>query len=81
MKTDHKLKTAVVIGLSELFIKYRVPFPLQKAKKHYLNPMSQEDKHRAQGLKPFNFPGGVIVWSINQKNATKKYLKRYRNNE
>lgn len=75
MKNNIKLKTAVALGLAGLLT--RKDNPLKQAKEHYLAPMSQEDKHRAQGLKPFHFPDGVVVWSINQKNATKKYIKRY----
>lgn len=76
---NHKLKTAVAKGIADILAKKENP--LQGAKDHFLSSMSQEDKYRAQGLKPFHFPGGVVVWSINQKNATKKYLKRYRNHE
>lgn len=70
MKNDIKLKTALALGLVGLLTKKENP--LQKGKDHYLAPMSQEDKYRAQGLKAFHFPDGVVVWSINQKNATKK---------
>lgn len=46
----------------------------------YLSPMTQEDKYKAQGLKRFEFPGGIIIWAINAKNAGKKYNKRFGGN-
>ena len=77
MKNNIKLKTAVALGVMGLLSK--IDNPLEVAKKHLQAPMSQEDKWRAQGLKPYEFHSGVIVWAINSKNATKKYFKRHRN--
>lgn len=76
MINNAKLKTAVALGLMGLLS--RADNPLQEAKEHILNPMSEEDKYRAQGLKPFEFFSGtdfVTVWAINQKNAIRKFKK------
>lgn len=74
MKSNHKLKTAVAIGLAGLLSK--IQNPLKEAKEHYTSPMSEEDKLRAQGLKPFTFSDGQTVWAINQKNAIRKHAKQ-----
>lgn len=76
MINNTKLKTAVALGLMGILSK--VDNPLKEAKEHIHAPMTEEDKFKAQGLKPFEFFNGsefVTVWAINQKNAIRKFNK------